>query len=138
MKNKPTFLFLSALLILIDQFSKYLIRQAGGFYICNKGIAWGVHLPSFLILTISSALILYLCFLVLTSKFKIETYYPLIFILAGAISNMADRLRLGCIIDFIDLKFWPAFNLADVFIVLGVILLIIQNSNIKNKDDNIK
>src|SRR5262245_37719175 len=40
--------------------------------------------------------------------------------LGGAGSNVLDRLRRGAVVDFIDLKVWPVFNLADVAIVLGV------------------
>lgn len=42
--------------------------------------------------------------------------------LGGASSNVLDRLRRGGVVDFIDLKFWPVFNLADVAIVLGVLI----------------
>ena len=55
---------------------------------------------------------------------KPETY--LLFILAGAISNFADRAVFGCVIDFIDLKIWPIFNLADIFITIGVIMLVLK------------
>ena len=41
----------------------------------------------------------------------------------GAVGNLADRFRLGYVIDFIDLKFWPVFNLADSFITIGVFIL---------------
>ncbi|TDA65742.1 MAG: signal peptidase II [Clostridia bacterium] len=41
----------------------------------------------------------------------------------GALGNFVDRVRLGYVIDFIDLRFWPIFNLADVAIVIGVLLL---------------
>lgn len=40
--------------------------------------------------------------------------------LGGASSNLLDRLRRGAVIDFIDVGFWPVFNLADAAIVLGV------------------
>ena len=43
--------------------------------------------------------------------------------LGGALGNLLDRLRLGYVIDFIDFKVWPVFNLADVSIVLGVGIL---------------
>jgi signal peptidase II len=42
----------------------------------------------------------------------------------GSVSNLADRVRLGHVTDFLDLGFWPAFNLADTFIVVGVGLLV--------------
>ncbi|HLJ65783.1 MAG TPA: signal peptidase II [Chloroflexota bacterium] len=45
-------------------------------------------------------------------------------ILGGAVGNMLDRLRLGYVVDFIDLRWWPVFNLADSAIVLGVGLFV--------------
>jgi len=42
----------------------------------------------------------------------------------GSISNLADRVRLGYVTDFLDFRYWPAFNLADSFIVIGVGILI--------------
>lgn len=48
-------------------------------------------------------------------------WLPVGAILGGAIGNVIDRIRLGYVVDFIDPIAWPAFNLADVFIVLGVI-----------------
>lgn len=41
--------------------------------------------------------------------------------LGGATGNLIDRLRYGSVIDFIDLRFWPVFNLADVAIVVGLL-----------------
>ena len=45
-------------------------------------------------------------------------------LLGGSVSNLADRVRLGHVTDFLDFRFWPAFNLADSFIVAGVAVLI--------------
>jgi signal peptidase II len=51
-------------------------------------------------------------------------------ILGGAVGNLIDRLRTGEVVDFIDLHWhhlhWPAFNVADSSITIGVILLFIQ------------
>lgn len=44
--------------------------------------------------------------------------------LAGGVGNLADRLRWGHVIDFLDVRFWPVFNVADIAIVTGVILLL--------------
>jgi signal peptidase II len=44
-------------------------------------------------------------------------------VLGGSLSNLVDRVRLGYVTDFIDFRWWPAFNLADTFIVVGVGLL---------------
>ena len=44
--------------------------------------------------------------------------------LAGAIGNLADRLRLGFVVDFIDIGPWPIFNLADSLIVVGIGIIV--------------
>ncbi len=41
-------------------------------------------------------------------------------IMAGAVGNIIDRIFLGEVVDFIDFRFWPVFNLADVAMVVGV------------------
>lgn len=142
-KSKKLLVFSSILLIFIDQLSKYIIRTSRGFYICNKGIAFGVVLPSWLILLATIAIISFIGLLILNLKFetclpigkvlnqfsnsKIKNLnFPLILVISGAISNLLDRLYNGCVIDFIDLKVWPVFNLADSFIFLGILALLIQ------------
>lgn len=46
-------------------------------------------------------------------------------VIGGSVSNLADRIRLGHVTDFLDFKYWPAFNLADSFIVIGVGIILI-------------
>ena len=54
--------------------------------------------------------------------------YALLLIISGAVGNIIDRLRVGAVVDFIDVfagnYHWPAFNLADSFICIGVALLL--------------
>ncbi len=45
-------------------------------------------------------------------------------LIGGSVSNLVDRVRLGHVTDFIDFRWWPAFNLADSFIVIGVGILL--------------
>ena len=45
-------------------------------------------------------------------------------VIGGSVSNLADRVRLGYVTDFLDLRWWPAFNLADTFICVGVGILL--------------
>ena len=47
-------------------------------------------------------------------------------LLGGALGNLADRLVRGCVFDFIDLRFWPVFNLADCAITVGVGMLVVR------------
>jgi signal peptidase II len=46
-------------------------------------------------------------------------------VMGGSISNLVDRVRLGHVTDFLDFKYWPAFNLADSFITIGVVILLL-------------
>src|SRR5207253_1502073 len=46
-------------------------------------------------------------------------------LIGGSLSNLIDRVRLGHVTDFLDLGWWPAFNLADSFIVIGVAILLV-------------
>jgi len=117
-------------LIFIDQFSKYLVRHFDGFYICNPHISFGLQLSEFLFWPLWIIIISILIYFIFKKLFLLSTFY-FILILTGAISNIIDRLYFGCIIDFIDLKFWPVFNLADIFITVGAIGIII--AIIKNK-----
>ncbi len=126
------------ILIAIDQLSKFIIRHSGGFYICNTGIAFGIKIPTFLIITVCLVIVLIILKLSNSkliqnlprrqagSKFKIQNS-AIILIISGAISNLIDRFFFGCIVDFIDLRFWPVFNLADVFICLGAIMIVIRH-----------
>lgn len=131
MKKGNKIAVLSLLLIIaFDQFSKYLIRQNDGFYICNKGVAFGVNIPEAIFLpiwiTIVVLIVLYLY------KNKSDVYFVSL-IIAGALSNMIDRIIFGCVTDFINLKVWPLFNVADTFIVIGAILLIVSKIKKENK-----
>jgi signal peptidase II len=45
-------------------------------------------------------------------------------VIGGSLSNLTDRVRLGYVTDFLDFRYWPAFNLADSFIVIGVGILL--------------
>ena len=46
------------------------------------------------------------------------------FIAGGAAGNLYDRARLGYVVDFLDFRVWPVFNLADSFITIGVVLIL--------------
>jgi signal peptidase II len=48
-------------------------------------------------------------------------------VLGGAVGNLIDRIRLGYVVDFIDLRWWPVFNAADSAVVIGVATLVLQS-----------
>ncbi len=92
----------------------------------NTGIAFGLfHGGSKLLLLAILAGILILFFLAV--KMRNESILHRLclgFILGGAVGNLIDRLTRGAVIDFLDFRIWPVFNLADSFITVGVIILI--------------
>lgn len=130
--TRINYLLLFIFLVFLDQIFKYLIRLRGGFYICNEGIAFGIKMPAFIFWIIGVGLIVIIIspFVkgglggIHNKNFLIHNSLFLILITAGALSNLIDRLRFGCVIDFIDLKFWPVFNVADIFITVGAGLLL--------------
>ena len=93
----------------------------------NKGVAFGLLADGdvpVLLLTIAAVALLLLYFG--SHADKPNLWIAVGLLAGGAIGNLVDRLRLGAVVDFIDLPVWPAFNLADVAIVAGVVLLVIS------------
>jgi len=129
--KKASFLLTSLTVILIDQLSKHIIRHSGGFYICNHGIAFGIMIPSELFYLAWSIIIVSI--LLFGKRISGNSILPVVFILSGAASNIIDRVRFGCVTDFIDLHVWPVFNLADIFITLGALLIIMTYASRKSK-----
>ena len=144
-------LTVSGLVLILDQITKILVDKmmplyhtitiipnlAALTYLRNTGAAFGVlagersvyRIGFFLVVsTVALGCIFYL--LKLTRYEKKITLVSLSLILGGAVGNMIDRLRLGEVIDFILLHYydlhWPAFNVADSAISIGVVLLIVQ------------
>lgn len=133
--KKYNFVFLISFLILADQGIKYSIRHLDGFYICNSGISFGFFIPNIifypLVVVFFAVSLLYLL-----GRINFLSLAPnkigLSFVLGGAMANLVDRYNYGCVIDFIDLNFFPVFNLADIFITIGAIIIIIKSSNNKS------
>jgi signal peptidase II len=149
-------LWLSGLVILLDQLSKWLAKNSLVLHqpvpvlpsfnltlMYNRGAAfsflasasgwqrWFFMLLSF---TISVALVLWLSRL---KANELRLALALSLILGGALGNLIDRTYLGYVIDFIqvyyDRWYWPAFNIADSAITLGAILLVIDSLYAKRR-----
>ena len=157
LNSKIFFVFLLILFVSIDQTSKYIIRSSGGFYICNEGAALGIKIP-FLLVIILTFILLFSYYLLISkskaqisnqfknSKFKNLSVWSLdlicnlsfgfwiLLVLSGGTSNIIDRIFFGCVIDFIDIDFWPIFNLADVYVTIGGIMIIV--TTIKTTDSH--
>lgn len=137
------YFLISALLVGFDQWSKYLTVQnislgetkefIPGFlsltHLRNTGAAWslleGKMIFFYVITVIVSVVIIYL----LIKNYKKSVWYSvgLSFVLAGAIGNFIDRVRLGYVVDMLQTDFmnFPIFNVADSTLVVGVICIFI-------------
>ena len=148
--NKAYLFLLFLLLIILDQTSKIYISKfmiINSFsdknilpffnivFVRNTGISFGLFSDGglfnryfFSMFSILVGLILF--FISIISKNKLVSY-ALILIASGAFGNAVDRIYFGGVIDFIDIFIynfhWPAFNFADIYITLGVIVLIIDS-----------
>jgi signal peptidase II len=91
----------------------------------NTGVAFGAFEGGGLVigLLIGVAMVLLVGYFALHAD-RPWLWLPVGVLLGGALGNLADRARLGAVIDFIDPIAWPAFNLADASIVLGVLGLL--------------
>jgi signal peptidase II len=105
---------------LVGPFSVHHVR--------NSGIAFGLFASStsVVIALTSLAVIAMLVFFGRSGKRHHLLPVALGLILGGSVSNLVDRVRLGYVTDFLDFDYWPAFNLADTFIVVGVGLLFVS------------
>ena len=94
-------------------------------HVQNSGIAFGLFASrtGIVIVVTGLAVGLMLWFFAHSAKRHPVLPVALGLVLGGSIANLVDRVRLGHVTDFLDLVAWPAFNLADTFIVVGVGLL---------------
>ena len=93
----------------------------------NTGAAFGILKNYGFILIIVSivcaaALAIYLRHAILTNSVTIRSFASAL-VMAGALGNLTDRLRYGYVIDFLDFRIWPVFNIADTSISVGVGLI---------------
>jgi len=104
-----------------DQISKFSINKLGFVINCNKGIAFGLGQD---VTAIAIAVLIVVFGLLIYEKQQL-TKISLALIFAGGVSNLIDRIFVGCVRDFIKVGFWPAFNLADSAITVGVLLFLL-------------
>ena len=155
-------IFLSLVLVFIDQFTKTvalynvveLTEKTNGIHqhikiffllnivlFFNKGISFGMlsnisFMP--IILSVIICLIsMYILYLLFKNNDKYKSVY-LTMIFSGAVGNLIDRFKYGAVVDFIDfhVNSWhfPAFNFADAIISVGVLLILIEEFFLKNKE----
>ncbi|MBP7819648.1 signal peptidase II [Candidatus Gracilibacteria bacterium] len=145
--NKLCFYAFVCGLLLLDQASKAFFVANGDIEISrffdftlsyNEGSAFSLAIPS----SISGSLGLLVAILLLLMPFskKFDNYFSnqrllamMALLTAGVLGNTIDRLRIGKVIDFFHFSFWPIFNLADSFLVVALIGLLISEFLLKSK-----
>ena len=127
---------ISFLVILVDRITKilvenYLTKELSVIknifyftYVKNDGAAFSILGSQRLLLVILSILALFFIIYYVTKKDKNGIGY--FFLIGGIIGNLIDRIFLGYVIDFIGIYTFPIFNIADIFIVLGAILVLFE------------
>ena len=134
------FFLAAAIVIGLDQLSKYLVRsnmelgqsipEQGFFrftYHTNTGGVFGLFANQTFLITVAA--VISVVVIILYSRHKMAqsmmVKVSLGMILGGSIGNLIDRVRFGAVTDFIDVGAWPVFNLADSAIDVGVVMLIV-------------
>lgn len=137
--------------ILLDQATKIAIMAnfkhgeskaiLGNFfaltYVTNKGGAFGLfsNHPWFFV-TLAGLLVLAgIAFIPKIWKMPGMTKLSFGLLVGGTVGNLIDRVRFGSVVDFLDFKIWPTFNVADIAICVGVGLLVIQLLTIKDFEE---
>ncbi len=96
-------------------------------HVTNSGIAFGLFASAtFLVILLTGLAVAWMLYFFARSGSR----HPVLpvslgLVIGGSVSNLTDRVRLGHVTDFLDFKYWPAFNLADTFIVVGVAALLL-------------
>jgi len=137
-RDAPFFLVVSAVFAL-DQFTKYFVRSrltvgetfpadspVQIIHVTNTGAAFGMLQGQTLFLTVTTllglvAIMLYYLYPPMEHGFL---RIALGLQLGGAVGNLADRIRVGEVTDFIKFPHWPAFNVADSAISVGVVAIV--------------
>jgi signal peptidase II len=128
----------TAVVVALDQATKAIVRSSveigdrdGVFpgveivHVRNEGVAFSRFSGGGTIVTVivAAALVALLAYFV-THLNKPLVWLPTGMLLGGALGNIIDRVRDGAVTDFIKLPAWPAFNVADVSITFGVLVLL--------------
>lgn len=123
-------------LLIIDQLSKYVIREWFDLpiilipdwlqivFVENKGVAFSLPVPGEISSIVAVVVSVWLGWQLWIYDYTKTIRLSYALIIAGALGNIIDRLCLGAVTDFIRVGTFPVFNLADSFICVGVVLLI--------------
>ena len=120
MLNLKILILLTLPVILLDELSK-IIAQKYFAVSCNPGLAFGIGEETGGKIAALIALILIFFLLVQAKVNKLKIGFALVF--AGGLANFVDRLIWGCVRDFIAISIFPSFNISDIVISLGLLII---------------
>lgn len=106
-------------------------------HVSNTGAAFSIFAGARWVLVVAAVVIVLVIMLMAARHEHGDRMSMLAFgaIAGGAVGNVLDRVRLGAVTDFIDVGAWPTFNVADIFIVAGVGLVIVQSLRLRSSGD---
>jgi len=143
MEQRNKLVILGILLLVLDQLTKFIFLEQNydyGFfafsYVKNTGVSFGLLQGTTLIMIIVSIVVLGLLWYY-REEFEGKEIF-LVFIATGTVGNLIDRVFRGYVVDFINFKFFPVFNVADSLLTIGVIGFIIMVLIEQMKDDKKK
>ncbi len=132
LQAKRSVVFYSALILTVDRVLKIYFWQnrsdyQNGFFVAtlNPAAAFSLAIPQLVWWPLALLIIFYCLYQVFRQLEQKQNYWPWILIILGASSNMFDRIMYGGVLDYINLGWWPVFNLSDSMIVLAVGWLLI-------------
>ncbi len=148
-------LWISVLVFILDQWTKYMASSQLELYVPNKiteffnltlmhneGVAFSILADQsgwqrYFIAAVASAIVIWLLYWLSQNRRSMKLQNTaLVLVIGGALGNIWDRVVLGYVVDFVELHYagyyWPAFNVADSAICAGAVLLIIDA--FKNKE----
>ena len=145
--KKYLYFLLPIIYVVLDHITKFLVIKYIPYYssikindyfsivnVSNTGVAFSMFQNNnvFFIILVSLVIIFLIYFISKNKKVltKLQTH-SLLLILAGGIGNLIDRLFRGAVVDFIDIGYkevyrWPAFNIADSCVCIGITLFIVS------------
>ncbi len=153
MNQNKQFWLIVLVVVILDQLTKWIVKSSMALghsipvladifhitYIQNTGAGFGILRGQ------QAALIWFSVFVIgviLYNYDKIPDNWlangSVALILAGAVGNLIDRISLRYVVDFLDFRIWPAFNVADTALTLGVIGFIVYSFNEDKKNNRSK
>jgi len=109
------------LVILLDQLTKTL-AQKYFTVVCNQNFAFGIGFNATLVILFVVAFVFWL----LTHEKRFAVTVGLALIFGGGLSNIIDRVNVGCVRDFISIGALPSFNVADAFLTTGSLVVFVD------------